>query len=471
MNRRTKAVVAGAVVVPLAVLGAGAAYAVHYTDKALPGSSVAGQSVAGMTRAELVASINERAQQAKVTVQAGSGPHTASLAELGYTVDAEATADAVLKANSDVTAYARALVSDHLVDVVVMTDDEALTAYAKKLTGTAGSVGTNAKVTMAKDKRSFTVVPGVAGKSVDPSSLAGVAKAAETLTPATVTANLVQVDPAVTTASAKKVADQANDLVNTDVSVAEGSRRYSATAEEKASWVKIPVTGGVPGKPTLDSAKLSSWVQEKASGATVSVTNGVRNVSSTGKVLTVLTQARDGAEVTNVDDVSKAMAGAFSAGKAYSGTFTTKTIPATWTERKIAAGAENLAYQAAEGEKWIDVNLSKHTMAAYVGGKAVFGPVAMVNGASETPSLVGTYRIDRKYSSDRMRGSNADGTLYDTPDVPWVSYFSGGYALHGAPWRSTFGYAASHGCINLPVSTAKWVFDWAPLGTPVASHF
>ena len=69
-----------------------------------------------------------------------------------------------------------------------------------------------------------------------------------------------------------------------------------------------------------------------------------------------------------------------------------------------------------------------------------------------------------------MRGQNADGTSYETPDVPWSSFFNGGEALHGAYWRKTFGYAASHGCVNLPIPTAKWVYDWAPIGTPVVTH-
>ena len=59
-------------------------------------------------------------------------------------------------------------------------------------------------------------------------------------------------------------------------------------------------------------------------------------------------------------------------------------------------------------------------------------------------------------------------------DVPWVTYFTGSYALHGAPWRNSFGWSGeggSHGCVNMPVSEAKWVYDWAPVGTTVVSHY
>ena len=39
------------------------------------------------------------------------------------------------------------------------------------------------------------------------------------------------------------------------------------------------------------------------------------------------------------------------------------------------------------------MNLSRHTMTAYVGGRVVKGPVAMVNGAPATPTVVGTFRV------------------------------------------------------------------------------
>jgi len=161
---------------------------------------------------------------------------------------------------------------------------------------------------------------------------------------------------------------------------------------------------------------------------------------------------------------------ALAGGQPYAGTFAVQATKATWTERKVAAGAENLAYPAAEGEKWVDVNLSAHTMTAYEGARAVIGPVAMVNGAPATPTVQGTFHIYSKTPLMTMRGSNADGTNYEAPDVPWVAFFTGGYALHGAYWRSSFGYAASHGCVNLPVSVAKQVYDWAPVGTPVVTH-
>ena len=113
-------------------------------------------------------------------------------------------------------------------------------------------------------------------------------------------------------------------------------------------------------------------------------------------------------------------------------------------------------------------------MTAYEGATVVHGPVSIVDGAAETPTVTGTYKVYLQYESQTMRGENADGTKYETEGVPWVTYFSGGYEMHGAPWRSSFGwsgYGGSHGCVNMPVDAAKFIYDWTDMGDTVVVHY
>jgi len=35
------------------------------------------------------------------------------------------------------------------------------------------------------------------------------------------------------------------------------------------------------------------------------------------------------------------------------------------------------------------------------------------------------------------------------------------YGLHGAYWHDNFGQRMSHGCVNLPPSEAKWLYEWS----------
>lgn len=465
--------VALVVVAALALVSGGAAtaYAAHYQDRALPGSQVAGVDVAGLTRAEVASALTKRAEAVKITVNTPSGVRAASLAQVGEVVDVDATVDRVFEANGSLTNYARALVSTHPVDTVTKVDSAAQQSFIADLVKTDGTPAADATVQLPEGTTTFTVTPAVAGKTLDPASLDAVKASARTLTSASVTAKFVESQAQVSTSDAQTVADRANAIVGAPVTITEGDKSFTASPEAKASWVQLaPVADGKLATPTLDATKVTEWVNDKAGSLKVDARNGVRNISSTGAVLKVTTEARDGVEVTDAAQVAEALAASLTDGSAYTGKFTTKVTPATWTERKVAAGAENLAYPAAEGEKWIDVNLSNHTMTAYEGGTAVIGPVAMVDGASATPTATGTYKVYMKYAKQTMRGENADGTNYESPDVPWVSYWYRGYALHGAPWRDSFGYTGSHGCVNLPVDIAKRVYDFAPVGTTVVSH-
>jgi lipoprotein-anchoring transpeptidase ErfK/SrfK len=63
------------------------------------------------------------------------------------------------------------------------------------------------------------------------------------------------------------------------------------------------------------------------------------------------------------------------------------------------------------------------------------------------------------------------GPGYDVPDVPFTMYYYRGYAIHGAYWHNNFGTPVSHGCTNVAVNHAEWLFDWADVGTPVVVHY
>ena len=472
MYTRTKALLAAAVTVPLVLGTAGTAYATHFQDRALPGSSLAGVSVAGLTRDEVADAVRQRAAGVTVTMATAAATRTEHLADLGYSVDVEATVDAVFDANDSWSSYATSLVSSRDVSAVVVTDAATTDAVAAELVGQAGKVGTDARVERSKDRKGFVVEPAVPGQTVTRSSLHDVAaSAARDLSSTTTTLEFVEAVPTVTTAEAQQVADQANALAKRTVTVSDGDDEHSASAKTRASWVTIPTSDGVPGTPAVDAAKLRSWVAGLAKDAEVEPSDGLRYVDSAGTIRAVKSSPRDGRVVSNAPDLAKAAAAALLAGKRYSGDFDYTKVPATWKERRIAAGAENLAYPAADGEKWIDVDLGSKTMTAYVGADKVYGPVKVVDGAAETPTVVGTFRIYQKHVTKTMRGANSDGTRYETADVPWTSFFHRGYALHGAPWRSSFGYSGSHGCVNLPVAVAKWVYDFAPIGTPVTTHF
>lgn len=119
------------------------------------------------------------------------------------------------------------------------------------------------------------------------------------------------------------------------------------------------------------------------------------------------------------------------------------------------------------GTKSIVVNLSDQWMYAYEGENQIYdAPVSTGRDGMQTP--VGTFSIYAKLKVQTMDGVT-DGEKWVVPNVPNVMYINGGVALHGTYWHNRFGTGArlSHGCINLPLGAASWLYNWAPTGTTV----
>ena len=112
-------------------------------------------------------------------------------------------------------------------------------------------------------------------------------------------------------------------------------------------------------------------------------------------------------------------------------------------------------------KRWIQIDLSKQRLIAWEGKKQVYA-VIVSTGKRSTPTLPGIFSIKAKYPSVHMKG---DGYL--APNVPYTMYYEGFYAIHGAYWHNRFGTPVSHGCTNVAVNHAEWLFNWAKVGTPV----
>ena len=138
---------------------------------------------------------------------------------------------------------------------------------------------------------------------------------------------------------------------------------------------------------------------------------------------------------------------------------------------KVATAARAGGSAAPAPAKWIDINLTTQSVVAYEGDWPVFSSLVST-GLPRTPTPPGTYKVFTKLVADDMRGGSvAAGDAYFLPQVPYVMYFlEGGYAIHGTYWHSNFGNPMSRGCVNLTPQNAKWLFDWAALGTTVVVH-
>jgi len=138
-------------------------------------------------------------------------------------------------------------------------------------------------------------------------------------------------------------------------------------------------------------------------------------------------------------------------------------LAAGWTVGGYGPGPQQGGYQE------IVVSISNQALWAYEGGEMVMSTYVST-GTAETPEVttpIGSWTILSKVDVQTMEGT-ISGEYYRVEDVPYVMYFDNlGNALHGTYWHSNFGAPMSHGCVNLPLDVAAWMYGWAAVGTQV----
>jgi len=113
---------------------------------------------------------------------------------------------------------------------------------------------------------------------------------------------------------------------------------------------------------------------------------------------------------------------------------------------------------APDGRTSIVVNLHAQRASVYRDGVRI-AAATISSGKRHYRTPTGVFRILAKYREHRSK-------KYKNAPMPYTLRFTrGGAALHGG---GVPGYPSSHGCVHLPRSFAKLLFDEAPLGTPVA---
>jgi peptidoglycan hydrolase-like protein with peptidoglycan-binding domain len=125
--------------------------------------------------------------------------------------------------------------------------------------------------------------------------------------------------------------------------------------------------------------------------------------------------------------------------------------PAVFAMLSRHAGAFQVHYPG-DG-RHVEGDLTRQVLAEIEPGGRVHAIYTMSSGKPSTPTVIGRFRVYLK-----TPGVNSEG-MVDS------NYFIRGYAIHGYPEVPT--YAASHGCLRVPIPDAPAIFAWVQDGTPV----
>ena len=129
--------------------------------------------------------------------------------------------------------------------------------------------------------------------------------------------------------------------------------------------------------------------------------------------------------------------------------------------------------------RWLDMNVTLQILTAYVGARPMKS-FLVSSGRPDWPTPLGNFEVLRRVANETMdgttlvgQGPDGTGDTYYIENVLWTQYFdTTGDALHTNYWSQPdmFGIPTSHGCIGMPEPDARWIWNFATIGTPLITH-
>lgn len=447
----------------------------HFGSHALPGTTVAGVSVSGLDRDQVAAQVASLSGRPVTFVAASGETVVASLEDVGITVDPQDSVERVFAPSTSIASRAAGLFGANQVLPTVELDEQVLTDFVQKQGLADTNDARDSEVVFDPDTGAFVATDPEDGSELDTDAL--LRSLSHSLSggdgPAVVPIRQRPATPAVSKQDAEAAAEIANEWLTVEVRASDGDAILATAApQDVASWIEFqPDDGAV--SPRINRDAVEQWVADAAKLGYQSGRDAVQNVDESGNVIADIDPGTEGRTATNTAQAAQQIAAALPQGVPVDASIDYQTTEPSVMKIPLVPGDEPLVYSPAPNEKWIDLNIAEARLTAYEGTTPVMR-VPFVPGATNTPTVEGTFQTFVKFDAEDMAGLNYDGTAWAYPAVPWVMYFHGLYAIHGAYWRDDFGRAApedgSHGCANVSPEAAKVLYDWAPVGTTVVSH-
>ena len=409
------------------------------TTEPVPTVSLGGIDLTGMTLEQAAQALNDVAAKYTLALTVNSTKLNVSAEELELKLDQEALGK-YLEATANGTELPGKLFTYSGSKLRSLISDKLNTAPK------------NATVAYNSSKKQFTAAAGANGTEVDAAAAESAAAAAiGMLEPSIqVKANVKKLAPEYTADSEKvrSAVNTANGYLKTSLSYTyspEGgaSSTVALSAADLASFVSISDSMGV----SISKSKIESYVSkmsDKYSGSDYKASFKTTGGSTIGTTVTYYGQRLNKSALT--DDIYKCITEGISG---------TRTAPYSAKSSKPYGG------------NYVEVNLSSQKLWVYKNGEQVVSTSLVSGSVAEghrTPT--GVYSIYAKQTDRYLTGADYRSFVHY-----WMP-FLGGYGLHDASWRGSFGgdiylYDGSHGCVNLPSSAAKKVYNNISVGTKV----
>ena len=404
-----------------------------------PEVSFAGIDLTGLSYDEAVARLGQAISGYKLTLTVNGKKLTFTGEELGMGVSAENLNKLIEAAHNGGSAPS-----------TVFTYSR--TGLKTKLANKLNTAAENASVSYSSSEKQFVVNKGSEGILYDLDAAAdAAAKALRKLnSKAEVTVGTSKITPELTaeSESVKLAAQTANGYLKASVTYVFATDQGEVGRVEVgpgtiSRFVKISGTMEV----TLSKDAMADWAAEMDDRYSEGDTKGGFVTTNGNTISTQVTyKGQKVKEAALVEDLYKVIT---------EGLTGTRTVAFTARSSKPYGGS------------YVEVDLSSQRLWLYKDGEQIVSTKLVSGCVAEghrTPT--GVYSIYAKQTDRYLTGADYRSFVHY-----WMP-FLGGYGLHDASWRSSFGgdiylYDGSHGCVNLPSSAAKKIYNNVSVGTKV----
>lgn len=449
------------------------------SGKFLPGTTINGQDVSMMSAAQVAKLFEEENQVSDLVFYKNDGSYVEiPLSSIGYEVHTTEKVQELLDEKNSAMWFT-SLVSpkSYKVDVNAATYDE--NKLKRELSYADWGDKEPVDAYIASSSNGFIIISEEDGHKVDVDKLFEYAKEqiAEGNTDIKVSGASEVVKAEVVSADLQTELERMNSIANLVITIDFDYTQEQLTGNDVAKWI----TYNDDGTYTVDRDKVMGYVEALADKYDTYNTKRKFNATLQGEIVVPISaDARYGWWIYQ-DETADLLCKLIEEGKSVT------TDPIYYYDTN-ADGTKGYVYTGVEeartaeddiGDTYVEIDLTAQTLWHYVDGEMVY-TCGIVSG-QPTPSvrktLPGVYKVWYKARNYTMKSSNSAGESWEVECAYWTRVAIVGIGLHDSQWRGNnvggdiYKTNGSHGCINMTLKGAKYIYENVDYGTPVVMYY
>lgn len=413
-----------------------------------PGTTVAGIPVGWMTPGAAAAAVDDHLATTEIALTGEGDGVTLSGADLGASIDATALAETAFAERPfwNVTTW----MGDPVPGEITLDTEVATSALRAAVPGSFVDP-VDAGVVFDAATNAYAITPAEAGTGIDVGDLT----AAFTATVASGERTLeypggpAEALPAVSDDDAATTATSLNTMLGTIGFYVGEERTVPVEPAVAATWLTVVDEDGQL-QIQADAQAIQATVDTLPGLVDRAPVNATNIVDSAGTVLRSEQAGTNGRAVGDTSDVADQFAQQLDSG-----------------DGVFALAVSETPFETVNLARRIEIDLGSQHAYLFENGNVVQS-WAVSTGLPGTLTPTGNFKVFAHTAMQDM-GCYPDAP-YCTEDVPWITWFTTNIGFHGTYWHNNFGNRMSHGCVNLPIDLAKYVYDWSPVGLEVSVY-